>query len=212
MNAYELSLSLGLTGTDQEKVDTLKTITANPIRLDYLLEMLNFRGMLRKTDGSQGQERWVGTLQNLKAALIALNLTEKVTAYEMWFSHVTNPRQVTWDTRFPQWAAAFYAMELAFADQPNMPSQADFDAVVALGGGRPYKDLTTTEYAAQRTAAASLAEKQAVVTACRTSINALASKVTAVNAWLDALDLSTKTVQELQDYCDALLASETGNP
>ena len=148
-----MSVSLGLTGTDQEKVDVLKTLTANPIRLDYLLEMLNFRGMLRKTDGSQGQERWVGSLQNLKAALVALNLTEKVQAYEMWFSHVTNPRQVTWDTRFPQWAAAFYAMELAFAGQPNMPSQADFDAVVSLGGGRPYLSTTVEQYAAQRSAA-----------------------------------------------------------
>ena len=211
MNAYEMSVSLGLTGTDQEKVDVLKTLTATPIRLDYLLEMLNFRGMLRKTDGSQGQERWVGTLQNLKSALIALNLTEKVTAYEMWFSHVTNPRQVTWDTRFPQWAAAFYAMEQSFADQPNMPSQADFDAVVALGGGRPYVSLTDQQFAAQRSVAALQAEKQAVVASCRTTVNALAAKVTAVNAWLDALDLSTKTVQELQAYCDALLASEDGN-
>lgn len=212
MNAYEMSVSLGLTGTDQEKIDVLKTLTANPIRLDYLLEMLNFRGMLRKTDGSQGQERWVGTLQNLKAALVALDLTEKVAAYEMWFSHVTNPRQTTWDTRFPQWATTFYAMELAFADQPDMPSQADFDAVVALGGGRLYASLTPEEFAAQRSAAASLAEKQAVVASCRTTVNALAAKATAVNAWLDALDLSTKTVPELQAYCDALLASETGNP
>lgn len=152
-----MSVSLGLTGTDQEKVDVLKTLTANPIRLDYLLEMLNFRGMLRKTDGSQGQERWVGTLQNLKAALIALNLTEKVTAYEMWFSHVTNPRQVTWDTRFHQWAAAFYAMEQSFAGQPNMPSQADFDAVVTLGGGRPYLSTTVEQFAAQRSAAQGVA-------------------------------------------------------
>lgn len=55
-------------------------------------------------------------------------------------------------------------------------------------------------------------QKAWIVAACRTAINALASKVTAVNAWLDALDLSTKTVPELQAYCDALLASETGNP
>ena len=55
-------------------------------------------------------------------------------------------------------------------------------------------------------------QKAWIVNSARTSINALTSKVTAVNAWLDALDLSTKTVQELQDYCDALLASETGNP
>lgn len=55
-------------------------------------------------------------------------------------------------------------------------------------------------------------QKAWIVDGCRTEINALAAKVTAVNAWLDALDLSTKTVQELQAYCDALLASETGNP
>lgn len=166
MNAYERSVALGLTGTDQEKVDVLKMITATAIRLDYLLEMLNFRGMLRKTDGSQGQERWVGTLQNLKAALIALNLTEKVTAYEMWFSHVTNPRQVTWDTRFPQWAAAFYAMEQSFAGQPNMPSQADFDAVVALGGGRPYASLTVQQFADQRTAAQLQTALDSVLATC----------------------------------------------
>lgn len=55
-------------------------------------------------------------------------------------------------------------------------------------------------------------QKAWIVDGCRTAINALAAKVTAVNAWLDALDLSTKTVQELQAYCDALLASEDGNP
>lgn len=179
MNAYEKSVALGLTGTDQEKVDVLKMITATPIRLDYLLEMLNFRGMLRKTDGSQGQERWVGTLQNLKAALIALNLTEKVAAYEMWFSHVTNPRQVTWDTRFPQWAAAFYAMEQSFAgltlgtpEAPLvMPSQADFDAVIALGGGRPYSNLTDQQFAAQRSAAQASAALAAIDQAYATEAN-----------------------------------------
>lgn len=171
MNAYELSISFALTGSDQDKVDALKTVTANPIMLDYLLELLNFRGMLRKTDGSGGQERWVGTLQNLKSALVAMSLTTEVQAYEMWFSHVTNPRQTTWDTRFPQWASAFHAMEVAFAGQPNMPSQADFDAVVSLGGGRPHKDLTTTEYAAQRSVAQAAAVLAAIDQAYATAQN-----------------------------------------
>ena len=38
------------------------------------------------------------------------------------------------------------------------------------------------------------------------------AKSTALNAWLDSLDTSTKTVAEVQTYCDALLASEGGNP
>ena len=161
MNAYEKSQSLGMAGTDAEIVAQLQTITAQPISLAYLMEMLNFRGMLRKTDGSGGQERWVGTLQNLKQALVALNQTDSVTAYETWFSHVTNPRQVSWNTSLPQYAAAFAGMQVAFADQPTMPTAADFDAVVSLGGGRPYAVLTVEEFVAQRTAA----EEQAVIDA-----------------------------------------------
>ena len=162
MNAYETSLQLGLTGSDAEKVAKLKAITAFPIRLDYLLELLNFRGMLRKTDGSGGQERWQGTLQNLKAALVAMNMTAEVLDYEKWFSHVTNPRQVTWDTRVPDWAVSLLKMEVSFAGQQGMPSQADFDAVVALGGGRPYASLTDIQFAAQRTAAETAAAKNTI--------------------------------------------------
>lgn len=171
MNGYEKSIELGLTGTDAEKVAKLKAITAQPIRLDYLLELLNFRGMLRKTDGSGGQERWQGTLQNLKSALVAMSMTAEVAAYEMWFSHVTNPRQVTWDTRIPAWATAFLAMETAFAGQSGMPSQADFDTVVALGGGRPFASLTTSIFAAQRTSAQEAAALVPIDQAYNTVLN-----------------------------------------
>lgn len=152
MTGYEKAIFLSLTGTPQEIVDQLKTITANKINLAYLMELLNFRGMLRKTDGSGGQERWVGTLPNLKAALIALNQTDSVTAYEMWFSHVTNPRQINWDTTIPEYAVPFAAMEAIFADQQGMPSSADFAAVVALGGGRPYLNYTVEQFEADKLA------------------------------------------------------------
>lgn len=46
----------------------------------------------------------------------------------------------------------------------------------------------------------------------RRTVNALAAKSTAVNAWCDALDLTTKTPEEVQAYCDSLLASSDGNP
>jgi hypothetical protein len=153
MNAYQTAQSLGLTGTDAEIVAKLQTITAAPISLAYLMELLNFRGMLRKTDGQNGQERWVGTLPNLKAALVALNQTASVEAYEMWFSHVTNPRQVTWDTTKPEYSESFAAMKAAFADQASMPTSADFAAVVALGEGKPFAELTVEQYQAQTAAA-----------------------------------------------------------
>lgn len=159
MNGYEKATSLGLSGTAAEKVAVLQTLTAQPISLAYLMELLNFRGMLRKTDGQNGQERWIGTLPNLKAALIAMDQTASVAAYEMWFSHVTNPRQTSWDTSLPDYAGSFAAMEAVFAGQENMPTQADFDAVVALGGGRPYASLTVEAYEAEIAAAASAEEK-----------------------------------------------------
>lgn len=151
--AFEYAQQLGLTGTDSEIVAQLAAlgVTERPISLAYLMEMLNLRGMLRKTDGSGGQERWVGTLQNLKATLVALNHTAAVTAYETWFSHVTNPRQVSWDTTLPEYAAGFWSMRQNFAGGDNMPSVADFAAIAALGGGWKFATLTVEEFASQRT-------------------------------------------------------------
>lgn len=164
MNGYEKAASIGISGTAVEIVAMLRTLTAQSISLAYLMELLNFRGMLRKTDGQNGQERWIGTLPNLKAALIAMGQTASVAAYEMWFSHVTNPRQTSWDTSLPAYAASFAAMEAAFAGQENMPTQADFDAVVALGGGRPYADLTVELYSSQKEAAETAQAKVDLVT------------------------------------------------
>ena len=38
------------------------------------------------------------------------------------------------------------------------------------------------------------------------------AKSNAVNGWLDVLDTSAMTPDEVQAYCDELLASDTGNP
>lgn len=150
MNGYERAQALGLTGTDDEIIAQLRAVTTRPINLAYLMETLNFRGMLRKTDGSGGQERWQGTLQNLKSALVSLGQSEAVEAYETWFSHVTNPRQTSWDTSIPAYAVAFAGLESNFAGGPAMPTVEDFAAVTALGGGRPYDDLTVEQYATQK--------------------------------------------------------------
>lgn len=184
MDAYKKSLELGLTGTDEEIVAALKPTTLYPINLSYLMEMLNFRGMLRKTDGSGGQERWQGTLQNLKTALIGLDQAEFVEAYETWFSHVTNPRQISWDTSIPAYAIAFGQMEANFAGGPSMPTANDFAAVAALGGGRPYADLTVEQYALEK-AAYEADQALAAATALRTAkINQWRNRVTsAVSEW-----------------------------
>lgn len=58
--------------------------------------------------------------------------------------------------------------------------------------------------------------KALIVSQCRDDMAAILqpiqAKSTALNAWLDSLDVSAKTVAEVQAYCDALLASTDGNP
>lgn len=168
MNAYEKAQSLNLTGTDGEIVAALTAsgVTARKIDLAYLMEMLNFRGMLRKTDGSGGQERWIGTLQNLKAALVAANHSAAVSAYDTWFSHVTNPRQSYWDTSREEYAAGFWWMRSTFAGGDGMPSAEDFAAVASLGGGWMFSDLTAEQYAVQKQITKLLAAKQAALSQC----------------------------------------------
>jgi hypothetical protein len=158
MNAYEKAQSLNLSGTDAEKVATLKAtgVTARPIVLAELLFLLNFRGMLTKLVNNNSDEKWSGTVLAMKAAIAA---DAVATAHvDRWLSHITNPRNTHWDTTDANYAGAFWALSQAVAGGPGMPSVADFAAVTTLGGGWLFADLTAEEFSAQRTAA------QAVIT------------------------------------------------
>ena len=168
MNAYEKAQALNLMGTDAEVVAQLQAtgITATAISLPDLLHLMNFRGMLTKLVSNQTDEKWTGTVLSMKAALIAANQTESVVALDRWLSHITNPRNGTFDTREPAHAAPFWAMRQAFGGASTMPSIADFDAVAALGGGWLFATLTESEYAAQKTAAEKEAAVAAVVVRC----------------------------------------------
>jgi hypothetical protein len=202
VNGYQRAQALALTGTPAAIVAQLQPITAAKIDLSYLMELLNFRGMLRKTDGQNGSERWVGTLQNLKAALVALNQTESVAAYEMWFSHVTNPRQSFWDTTVPAYAMPFAAMKAVYADQDDMPTSADFDAVVALGGGKPYASLTVEQYNAQKAEAEAEASKDVLRTQLQTLRQSFDAKC---NVALQNISLGSIT-----DYAGLVSAVQVG--
>jgi hypothetical protein len=212
MNSYQYAIDNNVTGTDEEIVDQLiaRGVTAAPIELVYLMELLNFRGMLRKTDGNAGDERWKGTLQNIKAALVAMGMTAEVEGFETWFSHVTNPRQSRWDTSRPEYAAQFWAMRVAFADKPGMPTAEDFGAIASLGGGWLFAGLTIEIYQADKLAhetleAERIAEEE-VAQAVRLNV---ARRNQAYSALLDA----ARWV-ESQEQCptqEALLAYLTPN-
>ena len=212
MTAYEKAQQLGLTGTDVEIVATLKAtgLTARPIVLADLLFLLNFRGMLTKLVSNNADEKWTGTVLAMKAAIAA---DPTATAHvDRWLSHITNPRNTHWDTTDSAYSGPFWSMCQQLGGGELMPSVEDFAAVAALGGGWLFADLTVEQFAAQRTAAESNAEKATIVATTRQTVSLLSAKATAVNAWCDALDLATKTPEEVQAYCDSMLASSDGNP
>jgi len=67
-------------------------------------------------------------------------------------------------------------------------------------------------YEALSNATADDCRKAWTVAETRRTVSLLSAKATAVNAWCDALDLTTKTPEEVQEYCDSLLESNDGNP
>lgn len=163
MNAYEKAQSLNLSGTDAEIVAVLKStgLTARPIVLAELLFLLNFRGMLTKLVSNNADEKWTGTVLAMKAAIAA---DPTATAHvDRWLSHITNPRNTHWDTTDSAYSGPFWALSQAVAGGQGMPSVADFAAVAALGGGWLFADLTTEQFAAERTAAESVAGKVAAL-------------------------------------------------
>jgi hypothetical protein len=161
-NAYQKAQQLGLTGTDAQIKDQLIAmgLTVRPIPLSDLLFLLNFRGMLTKLVSNQTDEKWIGTVLAMKAALVAASQTEPVAALDRWLSHITNPRNATFDTTSPAHAAPFWAMRTAFGGQQTMPTLADFDAVADLGGGWLFATLTEQQYAAQKAAAIAAANAE----------------------------------------------------
>lgn len=156
MSAYQKSIDLGLTGTDAEKVASLRAtgLTLRPIDLDDLLFLLNNRGMLvRLIRPADTGEKWAGTVVNMVLALNTNGDPAQAAAVNQWFSHITNDRNNLFDTTQVAFSAPFWALSQALADLPGMPSAEDFAAVAALGGGWLFADLTVEQFAAQRTAA-----------------------------------------------------------
>ena len=166
MTAYDKAQQLGLTGTDSEIVAALKAkgLTAQPIRLDELLFLLNNRGMLvRLIRPADTGEKWAGTVVSMVLWLNANGTPDQAFAVNQWFSHITNDRNNLFDTTNPLFASSFWSLSQLLAGGETMPSAADFAAVAALGGGWLFADLTDEQFTAQRTAAESQAAKQAAL-------------------------------------------------
>jgi len=161
MNGYEKAVSLGLTGTDAEIVAILKTLTTTDIIGTKLGKWLGERQLL-SWDGTG----WFGLLQTLiengtitGAALDGIRELKAV---------LVGPRGDGLETTSPVWAPIVFAT-ISGISQVSNDAAAMIDSFYGLDGGRPYKDLTVEEFAAQRTAA----QTEAATTEARNSRRAL---------------------------------------
>ncbi len=144
MSAYEKAVELGLTGTDDEQVAVLQSlsrgnISANSVR-SWLLTGVT--PTLLAYDGNQ----WYGTLQDMiTAGAITGSLLDglrylKALMLQGGELHTTIPTQA-----MQTWSIVSQIAVLVGGDQT-----ATIDSFYALDGGRPFKALTVTEYQSQR--------------------------------------------------------------
>jgi hypothetical protein len=171
MNAYETAVSLGLTGTDEEIVSALKAtgVTNRSIDRATLMFTLNMRGMLTKVVGNNSDEKWVGKVLAMQEAIVAVGTDQQKAGIRLWLSHITNPTNEKWDTTVIEFSAAFWQMFQIFADQPGMPTTADFQALADLGGGWKFANLTVEQFVAQKAAAEIAVALDLVVNLCAES-------------------------------------------
>lgn len=151
MNAYEKSQELNLDGTDAAKVAILQTLTVSDIPTKSLARLLREESLLLWTG-----EKYVGSIQTLVASQGAN--PQFVAGIDELKSAVFGGSAESLLTTVPKWATKVWSIVSAIV--ALVPDTAGLiDRVYALDGCRPYKDLTVQEFAAQRTAAESIALK-----------------------------------------------------
>lgn len=170
MNAYEKAQSLGLTGNDIEQVALLKTLSVSNI------SATNVRLWLRQDrtppllawDGSA----WYGTLQDLQASgQLSAAMSEGIRELKAVMLEGGELR-----TTIPAPAGKVWSIVQGIAQILGGDQSATIDSFYALDGGRPYKALTTAEFAQQRADAARLsAADQAYASAMNEHIAPAAS-------------------------------------
>lgn len=155
MSAYQKSIELNLDGTDAQKVAVLQTLTVSDIPTKSLARLLREESLLLWTG-----EKYVGSIQTLVTSQGAN--PQFVAGIDELKSAVFGGSAESLLTTVPKWSVKVWAIVSAIV--ALVPDTAGLiDRVYALDGGRPYKDLTVSEFAAQRTAAESIAVKDAAL-------------------------------------------------
>lgn len=144
MNAYEKGKSLSLSGTDAEIVAILQTLTVSNIAVDAVRVWLRENLLwFRASPTTMG-----GAIQQV----IDSDQTPDETKQQLgiFWSAVFGDGAQNLLTTVPTWAGLVWQI-IQGLTQAAPDAAALVDSFYALDGGRPYKDLTVQEFAAQRT-------------------------------------------------------------
>jgi len=190
MNAYQTAKKYELTGTDAEIVAIIRKLTIKNVSLAGLRQYLRDNEMLFQT-----RTGWDGTL----AAVNNPSIDKLIDA-------LGDPRQQTISTTEPRWAVPFHDTVVGLL-AGGVLTQQQADAVMALGGGYQFADLTVEDYTEQKEAGQLLDEKRAIVEEARNAEIELAKPHNQAAQEIQALDLSAYTVDELQTEINAIRAA-----
>lgn len=146
MNGYEKSVALNLTGTDAEKVAILQTLTVSNIAVDAVRVWLRENLLWFRTSPT--------TMGGAIQQVIDSDKTPDETKQQLgiFWSAVFGDGAQHLLTTVPTWAGLVWQI-IQGLTQAAPDATALVDSFYALAGGRPYKDVTVEQFAAQRTAA-----------------------------------------------------------
>ncbi len=195
--------------TDQQSADALRAtgVTQTAINRASLVHLLNLRGMLQKIVGNNTAEKWVGTALAMQTVILAAGTEEQKTGIRLWFSHITNTSNVSWDTTQVAFASPFWQMVQLFADQPGMPTTEDFAAIAALGGGWRFAEVTAEQVAAARVAEAERIAEELRAETNRVRIGYLNNAKAAIQS---TFDNPAATVADVLSEFETAFRSEWG--
>ena len=156
MNGYEKSVALNLTGSDAGKVAILQTLTVSNIAVDAVRVWLRENLLwFRSSPTTMG-----GAIQQVIESPSTPDETKQQLG--IFWSAVFGDGAQNLLTTVPTWAGLVWQI-IQGLTQAAPDAAALVDSFYALDGGRPYKDLTVEQFAAQRTADESLALKNAAL-------------------------------------------------
>ena len=170
MNGYEKSVSLGLTGTDSQQVAILQTLTVSDISVGAVRVWLRENLLWFRTSPT--------TMGGGIQQIIESDQTPAETKQQLgiFWSAVFGDGAKNLLTTVPTWAGLVWQI-IQGLTQAAPDAAALVDSFYALDGGRPHRDLTVEQFAAQRTTAETEAALTAQRDALRTRLDTIWNQV-----------------------------------